>query len=224
MPRERATAEQLISVALKEYDALRKGIDERADVTKIYGWPVVLLSFGAIAGLKTDIVSVNTALTFIPAVVFTIASLDANANHDKARARRALALVEDKIFILAGEPVLCHESKAFIKCRDRAAKQLRNAVALTFIYGLVETFVALNLLRPRWDMIVWSRTFLFISVLAVPALLLLYSSYGIYKIFSTPLSTLLLNHIEESKRLEPDGERLLYNTRFKSLKETRPST
>jgi hypothetical protein len=205
--------EQLISVALKEYDALRKGIDDRADVTKIYGWPVVLLAFGAIAGLKTDFVSLETALTFIPAVVFSIAALDANANHDKARARRALTLVEDRIFILTGEPALCHESRSFLKCRSRMEKQWRGYLALTLIYGLIEGFVSIQLLRPQWELIVWSRTLLFVAVLSAPALLLLYSAHGSYKIFTAPLSTLLLEHIEDSKFAEPDGQRLLYNTR-----------
>jgi hypothetical protein len=205
--------EQLIAVALKEYDALRKGIDDRADVTKIYGWPVVLLAFGALAGLKTDFVSLDAALTFIPAVVFSIAALDANANHDKSRARRALTLVEDRIFILTGEPALCHESRSFIKCRNRMGKQWRGYLALIVIYGLIEGFVSIQLLQPKWGLILWPRTLLFIAVLSAPALLLLYSAYGSYKIFTAPLSTLLLEHIEESKFAEPDGQRLLYNTR-----------
>src|SRR5205085_6636402 len=129
MVRDAETTKQLINLALKEYDALRRGIDDRADVTKTYGWPVVLLSLGAIASLKTDLISVSTALAFIPAVVFSIAALDANANHDKARARRALALVEDRLYILSGEAALCHESTALMKCRSRASKQLKQAVA-----------------------------------------------------------------------------------------------
>src|SRR2546421_13073773 len=199
MPREAEKSKQLISLALKEYDALRKGIDDRLDVTKTYGWPVVLLSFGAIAGLKSDLVTVPTALTFIPAVVFSIAALDFNANHDKARARRALALVEDRIFILSDEqPALCHESRAFLKCRARAANQLKQAVVYAIIYASVEIITSLLLLQPRFGLIDWTRTFLFVSVLTIPALILLYSSYGIYKVFTTPFSTLLLRHIQSS--------------------------
>src|SRR2546421_10798584 len=109
MPREAEKSKQLISLALKEYDALRKGIDDRLDVTKTYGWPVILLAFGALAGFKSDLITVTDALAFIPAVVFSIAALDANANHDKARVRRALVLIEDRIFILSGqEPALCY--------------------------------------------------------------------------------------------------------------------
>lgn len=214
MARDLETTKQLIGLALKEYDALRKGIDDRADVTKTYGWPVVLLSFGAIAGLKSDIVSVSTALTFIPAVVFSIAALDANANHDKARVRRALTLVEDRIFILSGDAALCHESQAFTKCRNRSSTQLRQAIVYTCLYVLIETIVCLLLLRPNWVSIDGVRSFLFCSVLSIPAILLLYSSYGTYKIFTAPLSTLLISHIEESKDLKPDGNRLLYNTKL----------
>jgi|GEM_PF-5456335 len=206
---------QLITLALKEYDALRKGIDDRLDVTKTYGWPVVLLSIGAIAGLKSDLVTVTTALTLLPTVVFSIAALDANANHDKARARRALTLVEDKIFILSGkEPALCYESIAFLKCRSRAFKQLKQAVTYTILYAAVETITCLLLMRPTWAGIDGIRTFLFICVLAIPALILLYSSYGSYKIFTAPLFTLLLNHIQLSKGIAPDGVALLYNTKI----------
>jgi hypothetical protein len=217
MKRDAETTKQLISLALKEYDALRKGIDDRLDVTKTYGWPVVLLSFGAIAGLKSDLVSVSTALTFLPAVVFSIAALDANANHDKARTRRALATVEDRIFILSGEPAFCHESKVLIKCRDQGTKQLWQAVAYTTVYALVETIICLRLLQPKLESIDWTRTFLFFSVLAIPALLLLYSSYGTYKVYSAPLSTLLIKCIEESKDLKGDMTRLLYDTNHRQL-------
>jgi len=221
MERDWERTKQLISLALKEYDALRKGIDDRADVTKTYGWPVVLLSVGAIAGIKSDLVSVGTALTFIPAVVFTIAALDANARHDVARVRRALALVEDRIFVLAGEAALCRESRALLKCRDKAPRQLKQAVAYTIFYALIESGICLLLLRPQWPLIDWTRTFLFGSVLSIPAILLLYSSYGTYKISTAPLWTELIAHIEQSKNRKSDGRLLLYNTRSR-IESVRP--
>jgi hypothetical protein len=213
MARNSGTTKELINLALKEYDALRKGIDDRADVTKTYGWPVVLLSVGAIAGLKSDLVSVSVALTFIPAIVMSIAALDANANHDKARARRDITLVEDKIFILLGESSLCHESNAFLRCREIGLPHLKRAVAYTVVYALVEATISLLLLRPNLGSIDWVRTFLFGSVMSIPAILFLYSAYGAFKIFTAPYSTMLLEHIAESKTLERDGQRLLYNTK-----------
>lgn len=213
MRREPESRKQLISIALREYDALRKGIDDRLDVTKTYGWPVVLVAVGAIAGLKSELVNVNTALAFVPAIVFSIAALDANANHDKARARRALALVEDRIFILAErEAAMCYESMAFLKCKARALTQLKSAIAYTLLYALIEIVTCLLLLRPNVSSIDW-RSFLMFSVLSIPAVILIYSSYGIYRIFTAPLSTLLLTHILESKTANADGTRLLYNTR-----------
>src|SRR5688500_8118479 len=121
MTRDSETIKRLTDLAVREYDALRKGIDDRMDVTKTYGWPVVIVSIGALAGFKSDLIDSTTVLTFIPALVFTVAALDANANHDKARVRRALALVEDRLFILSNcEPGICHESIAFLKCKARA--------------------------------------------------------------------------------------------------------
>jgi hypothetical protein len=213
MDRDPGKTKQLTDLALKEYDALRKGIDDRSDVTKTYGWPVVLLSFGAIAGLKSDLVSVNSALTLIPAVVFTVAALDANARHDVARIRRALALVEDRIFILVGEAALCRESKALLKCRKKGSRQLKQAVAYTIFYVLIETGVCLLLLKPKLALIDWTRSFLFFSVLSIPAILLLYSSYGTYRISTAPLWTELIAYIERSRNLKSDGSQLLYDTK-----------
>jgi len=214
MTSDTLTSKDLITVVLKEYDALRKGIDDRLDVTRIYGWPVVLLSFGAIAGLKSELVSLTIALSLIPAIVLSIAALDANANHDKARARRALALVEDKIFILAGnQPLLSHESKVFLKCRDEGSSYFRRALGYSLFYAVVEAIVSLSLLRPQWGLVDWSRSFLFVSVLLIPPALLLYSAYGVYRTYTKPLVTRLMSHIENSMSLESDGNHLLYNTK-----------
>lgn len=211
MPRDPKKSEQLIPLALKEYEALRKEIEARADVTKIYGWPVILLSFGAIAGINTDLISLNAALTFIPVVVMTIAALDANANHDKARARKALALVEDRIFILSGEPALCYESMELLKLKDQASRQLILSFAYVVLYLAIEILVSLTLL-PTVNQISLTRTFLYVGVLSAPAIIHLYSSLGIYRLLTSPFSTLLITRIEESKRQNADGERLLYNT------------
>ena len=214
MTRDSETTKRLTELALKEYDALRKGIDDRMDVTKTYGWPVVIVSIGALAGFKSDLIDSTTVLTFIPALVFTVAALDANANHDKSRVRRALALVEDRIFILSNcEPVICHESISFLKCKARAAKGLRQALAYTLIYAVIETAISFLLLRPTLASINWTRTFLFFAVLCVPAAILVYSSYGIYRIFTAPLETLLIQHIQSNRTLPPDGVRLVYDTK-----------
>jgi hypothetical protein len=211
MPPDMKNSAQLISLALKEYDALRKEIEARADVTKVYGWPVILLAFGAIAGFKSELVSVNAALTFIPAVVMTIAALDANANHDKTRARKAIALVEDRIFILSGAPALCHESMEFFKLKNQAIKQLILSFAYVVLYLSIEIPICIALL-PKADQISWARTILFVGVLSVPATLHLYSSVGIYTLLTTPFSTRLLECIESSKNLDANEEQLLYDT------------
>jgi hypothetical protein len=214
MTRDSETIKRLTDLAVREYDALRKGIDDRMDVTKTYGWPVVIVAIGALAGFKSDLIDSTTMLTFIPALVFTVAALDANANHDKARVRRALALVEDRLFILSNcEPAICYESISFLKCKARAVKGLRQALAYTSIYAVIETAICLLLLRPKLAAINWPRTFLFFAVLCIPAAILVYSSYGIYRIFTAPLETLLIGHIRNSKSLPPDGIRLLYDTK-----------
>lgn len=201
----------LADLAVKEYDSLRKEIEARADATRTYGWPVILLAFGAIAGFKPELIDINSALTFIPTVAITIAALDANARHEKVKFSRSIALVEDRVFLLSGAPVLCHETVELRRERRRAGRQVAKAVAFSLVYAAVESYVSLALL-PRRGTVNAARTLLFFGVVVTPLILYVYSLVMVYNLYKAPLRTCLLAHIEAHKPLPPDGARLIYDT------------
>ncbi|MBD0256750.1 MAG: hypothetical protein ICV83_13610 [Cytophagales bacterium] len=120
-----------IQIALKEYEGLRKEIDARTDGTKTYAWPVILLGAGTLAGWKMDI-NLDVVLFLIPTMVMTILTLAANASYDMDKARKALARVENRIFLLSGETLLTHESCRVIEWQENAWKRL----AILFVVPL----------------------------------------------------------------------------------------
>jgi hypothetical protein len=203
--------ERQVEIAIKEYEALRKGIDERADITKNYGWPVILLAFGAVIGFKADLVDVDSALAFIPVVGMTIAALDVNASHDIAKARIAISLVEDRIFILSGLPLLCHESMQVSDWKRKANNQLTKAIVFPSLYLLLQALVSLTLL-PGGGHVSLGRSILFVGLIITPAIIYFYSLFMVYRIFRVPFHTRLLTYIAESAGRGSDEGGLLYNT------------
>ena len=196
MTQDPKRAEYLTNLALKEYDALRKEIDARADNTKTFGWPVVALALGAGLGFKFEVVSVDTALTFVPAVGMAVVALHYNSDHDKLSARRALALVEDKVFGYSGEPVLSRETTALLRERRRAAREWLVAILAVSLYAVTEFVVCWTLL-PKGDTR-WTRTLLFVLVLTLPAAITLYSSFGIRRLLSEEFNTCLVEHMRRA--------------------------
>lgn len=133
-----------IQVALKEYDGLRKEIDARTDGTKTYAWPVILLAGTTLAGAK---IGVNPHLVFflIPLVGMTIFVLATNAAFDMAKARKALARVENRIFVLSGETLLTHESCRVAEWEHGIGPLVIKQTAGTVIYWVVQVYVFIAL-------------------------------------------------------------------------------
>lgn len=133
-----------IQVALKEYDGLRKEIDARTDGTRTYAWPVVLLAGTTLVGWK---VAINLDLVFflIPLVALIIFVLATNAAYDMDKARKALARVENRIFILSGETLLTHESCRVIEWQSGALALREKLLMGTYLWWVVEVSLYFSL-------------------------------------------------------------------------------
>ena len=198
-------SEALLTTLTKEYEGLRKEIDARTDATKAYGWPVVLLVFTVIASWKTNI-DWNLVLLFIPAIGMTIVALAANASHDIMKARRALALTENKIYTLTGQPILSHESWRVSVWRKRWWRGFPRAVAISAAYVLGECLlffwslprhtVSFREVKPASYP---ERAIVLFLVLLTPVGIYLYNSRGSDRLISESLDTCLIKQI----RLNP---------------------
>jgi len=208
---EKLKENESINVVLKEYDGLRKEIDARTDATKTYGWPVVILAFGAILGWKPGL-DINIALLFIPAVVMTIFALTANANHDMDKARKAIALIEDRVFILAAKPLLCHESFRVSQWRKDQWKWLTLRFIPAVVYVIIEWWLYTELPADSRSIVNSpSRKGLLVGTLSAPLLLYLVNTIFRYRLHRQLFFTSLLNEINNKK--SPGNEQeLLYDT------------
>lgn len=206
----------LIEVALKEYDGLRKEIDARTDATRAYGWPVIIVGVGAVAGFRTDAIDERLAVMFVPAAGMTIAALAANANLAIFKARWSLALVEDRIYVLAGKrppPPLCNESRnvgfwpEVKKFKTLRLLSLLLSVAATALYFGLLSLLGMQLRRGGG--INKTRTFVLCGVLAAPAIFLLYNSIKLYwlrgRTLTTDLMDYLRGNVEDAAR-RPSGQ------------------
>lgn len=194
----------LISAALKEYDALRREIEVRTDATRAYGWPVILFVAGGVAGIKSFDVPPDLALMVIPAGAMTIFALTANASLAMEKARKGLAEVENRIYIISDKPEtpsLCHESGRVSGWGNASENKRRFlwAIAATFIYGLLIVSLGWRL-RPEdgtwWGLlskIDWTRSTILYGVMAAPAAFFLYNCVGLRRLRKHRPQTCLIN-------------------------------
>ena len=194
--------EALLTTVTKEYEGLRKEIDARSDATKAYGWPVVLLVFTVGAGWKTNI-DWNLVLLFIPAIGMTIAALAANASHDIMKARRALAVTENKIYTLTGQPLLSYESWRVSKWTTSRWRGYPLAVTILAAYCLGEGLLFFWSLPRHEDSFAQvnprhypERFAVLCLVLLAPAAICLYNSVGSRKLIDDSLDTDLTRRIK----------------------------
>ncbi|HWS89229.1 MAG TPA: hypothetical protein VN282_19810 [Pyrinomonadaceae bacterium] len=211
MTQDLAPTQLFITTALKEYEALRKEIEARTDKTKTYGWPVILVALGAAASMKPDLLNLNLALMFVPAVPMTIAALAANANQDTDKARKAIALVEDRIYILSGKPLLCHHTMKLLRWEEKAPGRFRVAVFVTAAYLAGIIALGINLL-PKINDIDASGAFLLYGVLLSPVSFFFYNSVKSYRLHLNPFRTLLLDALREGEDATYAKGRLVYQT------------
>jgi hypothetical protein len=98
-----------IDIILKEYDTLRKELADRLDIAKVYIIPLLIVSLAGFFGWKSNL-SINLALMFALAVLLTFLSFAVNSWHDYHDLSARIAIIEDKVFQISGEPLLTHET------------------------------------------------------------------------------------------------------------------
>ena len=98
-----------ITVVLKEYDALRKDIEDRVNTPKLFFVPLLIASLAGILGWKAE-ASVDLILLFVFPLLLTILGFALNADYYVLRTARQVAKIEDKIFRLSELSFLTHET------------------------------------------------------------------------------------------------------------------
>src|SRR3712207_1942104 len=99
-----------IDIVLKEYDTLRKEIGDRLDVPKLYVTPLLIVSLAGFFGWKSNI-PIDLALMFALAILLTFLSFAVHSWHALHSLSAQVAMIEDKVFRISGEPLLTHETQ-----------------------------------------------------------------------------------------------------------------
>jgi hypothetical protein len=213
-----SAVEPLLAVVTKEYEGLRKEIDARTDATRTYGWPVILVAFTALAAFKVDNIDWDLILLFIPTAGMTIAALAANASYDMDRISRALAVTEDKIFILTGRPLLTYESRRVYGWgRTRADFYHKRAVIISILYlGFQYWLYAYYLpAREAFAPVAWrvypGRALVLWGIIVAPLFMFYQNSRRRSALHAEPFFTTLIDEMVRSESLDPTRGRLMYN-------------
>lgn len=98
-----------IDIILKEYDSLRKELADRLDFAKTYIAPLLIVSLASFFGWKSS-VSINLTLMLALAGLLIFLSFAVNSWHAFHSLSKRIAIIEDKVFQIAGEPLLTHET------------------------------------------------------------------------------------------------------------------
>jgi hypothetical protein len=163
-----------IDIILKEYDTLRKELSDRLDFAKIYITPLLIVSLAGFFGWKSNL-SINLALMFALAVLLTFLSFAVNSWHAFHSLSARIAIIEDKVFQISGEPLLTHETR--MVC-ERKKKPFFKLLIIGWImscacYIAIEVFLY-NELRNEPEIIIAGhavRTFILMLFIALPLVL-----------------------------------------------------
>ena len=136
-----------ITVVLKEYDALRKDIEDRVNTPKLFFVPLLIASLAGILGWKAE-AAVDLILLFVFPLLLTILGFALNADFYVLRTARQVAKIEDKIFRLSGLSLLTHETEILHSRRQfHARKALLVGVFVCILYFVIQVWLFSGL----WD-------------------------------------------------------------------------
>jgi hypothetical protein len=167
-----------IAIVLKEYDALRKEIDDRLNAPKLYFVPLLFVFLGGVLGWKAEL-PIDLVLLFILPVLLTFLSFAVNAGYYVQRAGKQIAKIEDKVFRLSGLSLLTHESEIIHHRQQLPTWGLPLLSAITgAFYILIEArlFYEFDSVRNNQFAIFFGRKFILISLLAIPLMLFWFSA------------------------------------------------
>lgn len=127
-----------IDIVLKEYDALRKDIEDRSNTPKLFFVPLLIASLAGFFGWKAE-ASVDLILLFALPLLLIILSFALNADFYVLRTARQVAKIEDKIFRLSGLSLLTHETEILHSRRQfHARKAFLVGASVCIFYFVIE--------------------------------------------------------------------------------------
>jgi hypothetical protein len=102
-----------LTIVLKEYDSLRKQIDQGSAFMQSLVIPLSVAIGGAMIGWKGK--PPELAVFVLPVVIMCGLAIAQHGEAYTEYSGRLLALVEDRVFQISGMPLLCHETKLAVK-------------------------------------------------------------------------------------------------------------
>jgi hypothetical protein len=137
-------AKERLDIVMKEYDALRREIDNRTDSFRTHGVPAVTVAVAAVVGVRSNIPP-DALLALLPSVGLLILTISVTAWLYLDRVGRRLAVVEDRVYQISGEPLLTHETELILDRQIQPITWPKGAFVLSAIYVAVEAALLLSM-------------------------------------------------------------------------------
>ncbi len=104
------SAKERIDVVLKEYESTRKELEEDIRYLSTVGVTVGLGVAAGIWGMR-DQINVSLILLFVPLTLLLLQTMKQHHLVNAMESGRDIAKIEDRVFRIAGEPLLLHETR-----------------------------------------------------------------------------------------------------------------
>jgi hypothetical protein len=190
-----------LTIVLKEYDAIRKEVDENTDSLKTRVFPILLALIGGFLAWGGKI-PLDVAVLFIPTIIVMTFANVVNSFYLLDRAGRWIASVEDKVFKVSGLPLLTHETElAYQRSQQRAWTWPLRGIIICALYWACEWYLYSNISQGVKNSIANypAYRYVILSVIVLPSLHYLFYCMEIYRMRKVPFSSSLLDWLINSK-------------------------
>lgn len=187
-----------VDLLLKEYDTVRREIDNKLNTFQLRSLPVVLVVLGALFGWKSTFDIEVIPLLVVP-VAMVLISISTSSWFYIYRAGRWLAVIEDRVFAVTGRPLLTHETELLMQRQRRGPwKWAASGLVMLLAYILLESGLFWTLTPASRELMLreWMWVLLGLLLVVAPALRTFWDCRKIYALFAEPLSSTLGEHLK----------------------------
>jgi hypothetical protein len=195
------SAKERIDIVLKEYEAARKELEEDIRYLSTVGVTTGLGVAAGILGLRNQ-VNFSLVLMVIPLALLFLQSMRLHRLANAIELGRMIAKIENRVFDIAKEPLLFHETGLIVLRASR-----RPWVALVFELAMAAAYLGLAcwlfnnldaIIKQRWDEFHAVHRWSIIAIFLVPAMLSMYSAIRRFRTETTRFTSDLLTSVRTS--------------------------
>jgi hypothetical protein len=139
-PGEKLTLNERLAIMLKEYDVLRKEAEQSLSLMPEIGKSIGLVIAGALIGAHETSLGKDIALCALPVIVAALGAAAHTYATLETTSRRLMG-IEDRVFQMAGEALLTHETRMNIRRIGSGGKRWMLTASVGTVLYLVITVI-----------------------------------------------------------------------------------